>query len=141
MKRSYLLLSLLALLATVAPAQTTLRVQLVPATTPADQLLYLAGSFNAWQPAAPGYALSRQAAGSYQPVLPATVRGPQECKRTRGSWATAEADAHFAAIANRPADFGAGPATLPLSVASWQDQRPGGSPPTPAAKAHPRAQG
>jgi predicted alpha/beta superfamily hydrolase len=94
---------------------------------------HVAGSFNNWQPAAPGYALARQADGSYQLTLPATVRGAQEFKFTRGSWATGEADAQFQAVANRRAEFGAAPATHTWQVVAWQDQRPGG-----AASASPR---
>jgi predicted alpha/beta superfamily hydrolase len=111
-----------------AQAQTTLRV-LVPAATPTGQPVYVAGSFNNWEPAAAGYALARQADGSYQLTLPATVRGPQEFKFTRGSWATSEADAQFRAVANRRADFGSALATLTLPVVAWQDQRPGGAAP------------
>ena len=132
------LLVALVLSSYAAAAQTTLRIQAVPAATPVDQPIYVAGSFNSWQPAAPGYAFSRQADGSYQLVLPATVRGPQEFKFTRGSWATGEADAQFGSLPNRRADFGAGPATLTLQVAAWQDQLPAGAP-TPAAKAPTRA--
>lgn len=116
-------------------AQTTLRVQ-VPAATPAGQALYVAGSFNGWQPAAPGYALARQPDGRYQLTLPATVRGPQEFKFTRGSWATGEANGQFQPVANRHAEFGAAPDTLTCQIASWQDQRPGGA---PSNKAHTRA--
>jgi predicted alpha/beta superfamily hydrolase len=111
-----------------AQAQTTLRV-LAPAATPASQPIYVAGSLNSWQPAAAGYALARQADGSYQLTLPATVQGPQEFKFTRGSWATGEADAQFQAIANRRATFSGAPTTLTLQVVAWQDQRPGGAAP------------
>ncbi len=114
------------LLAGSALAQTTLRLPGLPPATPAGPV-YVAGSFNNWQPGAASYALSRQPDGSYQLTLPATVLGPQEFKFTRGSWATAEADAHFQPLANRHADFGA-PATLTLQVAGWEDQRPGGAP-------------
>ena len=117
-----------ALCSQPARAQTTLRVK-VPATTPAGQALYVAGSFNGWQPAAAGYALARQADDSYQLTLPATVRGPQEFKFTRGSWATGEADTQFRAVANRRADFGAAPAVLSLRIVAWQDQAPGGAAP------------
>jgi len=114
-----------ALLCPAARAQTTLRVTAVPPGTPAGQAVYVAGSFNSWQPGAAGYALARQADGSYQLTLPATVQGPQEFKFTRGSWATGEADATFQPVANRHADLVAGPATLTFQVANWQDQRPG----------------
>lgn len=123
------------LIAQPAPAQTTLRV-LVPAATPAGPPVYVAGSFNGWQPAAEGYALSRQPDGTYQLTIPAAVQGPQEFKFTRGSWATGEADAQFQPIANRRAEFGAAPQVLTLQVANWQDQRPGGA---ARAKAHTRA--
>jgi len=118
-----------------ARAQTTLRV-LTPAAMPAGQLLYVAGSFNGWQPAAAGYTLARQADGSYQLTLPVTAQGPQEFKFTRGSWATGEADAQFRPVANRRADFGAAPATLTFQIAAWQDQRPVSA---ASAKAHTRA--
>jgi metallo-beta-lactamase class B len=117
-------------LAAPARAQTTLRLGAVPAATPPGAVIYVAGSFNNWQPGAAGYALARQADGSYQLTLPATARGPQEFKFTRGSWATGEADAGYQAVANRRADFGDSPATLTFSIANWQDQRPGGVAPT-----------
>ncbi len=117
---------LTSLLAHGAVAQTTLRLTSVPAATPAGQALYVAGSFNNWEPGAAGYALTRQPNGSYELVLPATIHGPQEFKFTRGSWATGEADAAFQPVANRRATFGNDPATLTFQVATWQDQRPGG---------------
>ena len=115
--------SLLALRGGAAKAQTTLR--LAPgAAVQAGQKIYVAGSFNEWNPAAPGYALAPRPDGSYQLTLPATVRGHQEFKFTRGSWDTSETAANGQALANRQADFGTG--TLTLQVAAWQDQRPGG---------------
>jgi predicted alpha/beta superfamily hydrolase len=108
-----------------ARAQATLRLLPGPAVA-AGQKIYVAGSFNEWNPAAPGFALLPQPDGSYQLTLPATVRGLQEFKFTRGSWQTGEADAGFQARPNRRADFGASPLTLTLQIAAWQDQRPGG---------------
>jgi predicted alpha/beta superfamily hydrolase len=123
-----ILSALCALVLVPALAQTTLRLTAVPAATPTGQPIYVAGSFNNWQPGAVGYELVRQAGGSYQLILPATVRGLQEFKFTRGSWATGEADATFQPVANRHAEFGASPATLTFQIANWQDQRPGGAP-------------
>ncbi|GAA4497120.1 alpha/beta hydrolase-fold protein [Hymenobacter ginsengisoli] len=123
-----------ALLSWQAQAQTTLRLT-VPATTPVAQSIYVAGSFNNWTPGAADFALTRQADGSYQLTLPATVRGVQEFKFTRGSWATGEADAAFQPVANRRAEFGASPAVHTFQVVNWQDQRPGGTAPA-APKPH-----
>jgi predicted alpha/beta superfamily hydrolase len=131
------LLALASLAATLgshfASAQATLRLEPSPVVA-AGQKIYVAGSFNEWNPAAPGFALRPQPDGSCQLTLPATVQGPQEFKFTRGSWQTGEADANFQPVANRHVDFGTGPRTLTLQVAAWQDQRPGGSvavPPKP----------
>jgi predicted alpha/beta superfamily hydrolase len=117
----------------LAHAQVTLRLVPSPAVI-AGQKIYVAGSFNEWNPAAPTFVLLPQSDGAYQLMLPATVRGPQEFKFTRGSWQTGEADANFQPVANHHADFGSGPRTLTLQIAAWQDQRPGGSvavPPKP----------
>ncbi|GAB3636182.1 alpha/beta hydrolase-fold protein [Hymenobacter arcticus] len=125
----------LALLASAAGhlawAQTTLRLTSLPGTTPAGSVIYVAGSFNNWQPAAPAYALARQPDGSYQLTLPNEVVGPQEFKFTRGSWDTGEATAKFQPVANRQATLAAGPATLTFQVAAWQDQGPGAVPAGP----------
>jgi predicted alpha/beta superfamily hydrolase len=117
----------------LASAQVTLRLVPGPAVA-AGQKIYVAGSFNEWNPAAPDFALLPQPDGAYQLTLPAAVRGPQEFKFTRGSWQTGEVDASFQPRPNRQVDFGSGPRTLTLQVAAWQDQRPGGSiavPPKP----------
>lgn len=128
----------LALAGPAALAQTTLRVTAIPAATPANAVLYVAGSFNNWQPADPASQLARQADGSYQLTLPASVRGPQEFKFTRGSWGAAEASPQYQPVANRQATFTSEPATLTFQLAAWQDQRPGGA---PAPKAHTLAPG
>jgi predicted alpha/beta superfamily hydrolase len=106
--------------------QTTLRIAPGPALVGKDHI-YVAGSFNDWNPAATGYALTRQPDGSYQITLPPSVVGHQEFKFTRGSWASGEADANFQAVANHQADFATPAAILTFQVAAWQDQRPGGS--------------
>lgn len=125
----------LALAGPAALAQTTLRVTALPAITPAGAALYVAGSFNNWEPANPASQLARQADGSYQLTLPASVRGPQEFKFTRGSWAAAEASPQYQPVANRRATFTGASAMLTFQLAAWQDQRPGGTPP-PGPKAH-----
>ena len=125
----------LALAGPVASAQTTLRLDALPPTTPAGALLYVAGSFNNWQPADPASQLVRQPTGTYQLTLPASVQGPQEFKFTRGSWATVEATARYEPLANRRATLLGAPTVVACQVAAWQDQRPGGTPP-PGPKAH-----
>lgn len=108
-----------------AQAQLTLRLTAVPAATPAGASIYVAGSFNNWNPASVAHALTRAADGTYEITLPPAA-GPIEYKFTRGSWATVETTADHAAVANRRYTLGAAPATLTQQVLGWQDQ--GGAP-------------
>ncbi|MDU0371534.1 alpha/beta hydrolase-fold protein [Hymenobacter sp. ZK17L-C2] len=116
----------LAFFASSAHAQTTFRLTSVPAATPANAALYMAGSFNNWNPASTSHVLVRATDGSYQLTLPASVTGTVEFKFTRGSWATVEADAQSADIGNRRYTIGSGPATVDLQVAGWKDLSSGG---------------
>jgi predicted alpha/beta superfamily hydrolase len=119
---NYALLSgLLVLFTGKSLAQTTFRLTAVPATTPANATLYLAGSFNTWNPAAPAQAFARNPDGTYQLTLPASATGTIEFKCTRGSWATVETDVQLQDIANRRYTIGSGPATVELQVAGWKD--------------------
>ncbi|CAA9310024.1 MAG: hypothetical protein AVDCRST_MAG68-1275 [uncultured Gemmatimonadetes bacterium] len=104
-----------------AGAQLTLRLTEVPAGTPPGASIYVAGGFNGWNPAAPGYRM-RAEGGGYVLTLPGEVRGPVEFKFTLGSWDTAEADSARRDVPNRafvvPAS---GAATYAAAVAAWVD--------------------
>ena len=114
----------LALLTAALPAraQLTLTLTSVPANTPAGATLYVAGSFNSWNPAAPGYRLAAQPGGTYTCTLPTTVRGVVEYKFTRGSWPTVETTAAGTSVPNRTTTIPAtGALTISTTVAGWQD--------------------
>lgn len=98
----------------------------VPAPTPADSRLYIAGDFNAWNPSNPHYRLRPLTEQLYSGEF---VMEEQEArfKITRGSWETAEVDTEgdpvcdhhwFAADEDEP---------MLLSVAAWLDQHPKGA--------------
>ncbi|NJD11067.1 MAG: hypothetical protein FIB01_11750, partial [Gemmatimonadetes bacterium] len=112
-----------ALAAPLRPAEAQLTIVLeVPAATPAQAAIHVAGSFNGWNPAAPDYVLQRTARGSYSIVLPAAVRGPIEFKFTLGSWDAVEVDAGGNDITNRAfpvPDTGA--ARWTGAVQGWRD--------------------
>lgn len=68
---------LLALLAFTAQAQVTFKITAVPANTPANTTIYLAGSFNNWNPGSAAHALTYDATDrSYQITLPAGTGTP-----------------------------------------------------------------
>ena len=130
------LLRLLLLLAWAVPARAQLTVTLtsVPANTPAGAPIYLAGTFNAWNPAAPGYQLSPQPGGHYTLTLPTSVRGAIEFKFTRGAWATVETTASGASLSNRTFTVPAsGAAAWSGAVLGWADLFGGGQPTSTAS--------
>ena len=128
---------LFALLGLAAQAQTTLRITAVPANTPANATLYVAGTFNNWNPGSPAHALAYNAAdGSYSITLPATVTGTIEYKFTRGSWAAVETTASNGQLPNRTYTVAGAGAMVPHQVLNWEDVAgPGGGGSTPSTAA------
>ena len=113
----------------VAPQPTGLTIRLaVPASTPVGATVYVAGSFNGWNPAAPGYRLD-PLGGQYVLTLPDSVRGPIEFKFTLGSWDKVEVGDSGADLANRTFTVPpAGSAVWTGTVVAW---RTGPPPPRP----------
>ncbi|MBG8554902.1 alpha/beta hydrolase-fold protein [Hymenobacter guriensis] len=109
------------LLTLAAYAQTTIRLTSVPATTPTDATLYIAGSFNDWDPGSAAYSLAKNTDGTYQITLPASITGKLEFKFTRGSWDKVETSAQQADVSNRTYTATGAPATVELQVANWKD--------------------
>ena len=105
-----------------AAAQLTIQLASVPATTPSGAAVYVAGTFNSWNPADAASQLARQADGSYTITLPASVRGAVEFKFTRGDWGSVEATAGGGDVGNRSYTVPAtGAATYSGSIAGWHD--------------------
>lgn len=105
--------------AIAADAQALLKVTRLPANTPPADTVFVAGSFNGWNPHSKAYALTKNPDGTRQVALPAGL-GPVEFKLTRGSWATVEIDAHNQALANRLGNT-SGRGEQLLEVAGWED--------------------
>ncbi|MBF9140439.1 alpha/beta hydrolase [Hymenobacter properus] len=111
---------LLAAVVTPVAGQTILKLDQVPAATPSTDTLFVAGSFNSWNPHSKPYALRKNADGTYQVTLPPGL-GAVEYKFTRGSWATVEIDDKNQGIANRKADL-ASTKEVHHRVLAWDDQ-------------------
>jgi len=109
----------------------TIRLTSVPAGTPAGAGIYVAGTFNRWNPAASGYRLTAQGPGQYAIALPDSVRGPVEFKFTLGSWEAVEVDASGGDVPNRTFSVpDSGTATYTGAVGAWRNPR------TAKARAH-----
>jgi predicted alpha/beta superfamily hydrolase len=111
---------LLAGMAAPAAGQSILKLDQVPPTTPPTDTLFVAGSFNNWNPHTSRFALHKNPDGTYQVTMPAGL-GAVEYKFTRGSWPTVEIDDKNQAIANRKADL-TGAKEIHHRVLAWDDQ-------------------
>ncbi len=107
-------------------AQRAVVVTSVPAATPQDETLYLAGAPNGWDPGTPDWAFEPWQEGSYLLDIPEAAPNSFPGKITRGSWATVEGNASGGFLPNRTFDF-AEADTLYISVLTWE----GTAPPAP----------
>lgn len=100
-------------------AQITLKITALPADTPPNATIYVAGNFNNWNPSSTP--MKNDGSGNYIFTVPETGGG-LEYKFTRGSWNTAEGNAAGSSLSNRTATFTGSPQTLNLTIQSWEEQ-------------------
>lgn len=101
-------------------AQLRVVVRQVPASTPEGDTVFLAGSFNRWQPGDPGYALTRDATGAWAiDLMP--EKGLLEFKFTRGAWSKVEKGQEAGSMPNRRHLYRGGKDTVIYSIESWED--------------------
>jgi glycosidase len=94
----------------------------VPADTPADAQLFIAGDFQGWAPG--DTPMTRIDASTWSIELPLESGTALQYKYTRGSWEAVEKDGQCGEIPNRTltVDGSAGPAqTIDDTVAIWRD--------------------
>lgn len=104
-----------------ASAQLTIRLTASDSADPHGAPIYIAGSFNQWNPGASSWMLARNADGSYGITLPPTVRGAVEFKFTLGSWERVEVGPGGAGVPNRSVLIPAtGTATHDAVVVGWR---------------------
>ena len=97
--------------------QVTFVIESLPDNHPEGDSIYIAGSFNGWNPADGDFLLQE----GDQPYITLDGDGPIAFKFTRGSWATVEGNASGEKIENRSYSFTGLPDTVIVSIASWED--------------------
>jgi predicted alpha/beta superfamily hydrolase len=106
--------------------QATFIIESLPANTPPQDQIYIAGDFNEWNPGDPEYALLKN---EYQKWYYTSVEVPEGThilyKFTRGSWETVEKGPNGEEIADRQFTFGNGD-TVDIIIYNWA-QGGGGS--------------
>lgn len=106
----------------VSKAQVVFNINTVPALTPENDTLYLAGSFNQWSPNHKLFAFSK--IGSQYFLTLNNVSGNISCKITRGSWQSVEANNSGGFIPNRNYNLQNND-TVFITVLGWEDQKNG----------------
>jgi alpha-glucosidase len=101
-------------------SQVTLRITSIPANTPTNAVIYVAGSFNTWNPSNQAYIMQPDGLGTWQITIPEAT-GTVEYKFTRGSWTTVEGNALGAYLPNRTFTFSGSPQVINLTILSWED--------------------
>lgn len=106
--------------------QVTIIINTLPSYTPPEDIIYVAGSINSWDPGNPDFALEKNENNNWFIVLPEEPEGNSiEFKFTRGTWGNVEKGATGEEIANRQFTFGNGD-TLYVEILNWADNGGGG---------------
>ena len=110
--------------------QLTVNVNSVPSYSNAADNIFLAGSFNNWEPSNSTYLMTNNGDGNYSITF--ETSGLIEFKFTKGSFLMVEKDANCQEIANRTYTINSNQ-TLNLQIANWRDYCDGASQHTAAA--------
>jgi len=117
----------LSILASSAFAQVTFIIDTLPAYTPAQDSIYIAGDFTGWNPGVPEYVMHKNEQGKWAITLAAQPDlSSIAYKFTRGSWTTVEKGASGEELSNRVFTFGNGE-TVHINIYNWADNGGGGS--------------
>jgi predicted alpha/beta superfamily hydrolase len=122
MKKLFILVFLFAC-TFVLQAQYSLRLVVTSAATKKLDDIYIAGSFNNWNPGDSKYKLKPFGATRKAIVLKDLPAGKYEFKFTRGNWKTVETTAKGEAIANRVFDL-TEDASADITIDGWADDYP-----------------
>jgi predicted alpha/beta superfamily hydrolase len=128
MRKIHLLASILmAVFASQAYAQVTFIIDQLPANTPLQDSIYIAGDFTGWNAGDTAYVMHKNEQGKWEITLAAKPDLSSILyKFTRGSWTTVEKGASGEEIPNRAFTFGNGE-TVHINIYNWADNGGGGS--------------
>jgi predicted alpha/beta superfamily hydrolase len=101
-------------------AQLHIVVNKIPENTPQGDSIYIAGTFNGWNPGNETFRLLSDSSGNYKITLNPTA-GTVRFKFTRGSWQKVEGNATGGFIPDRTITYTGQAKTEVLSIVGWED--------------------
>ncbi len=108
-------------------SQVTFIIDSLPAYTPPQDTIYIAGNFNGWDPGDTAYVLSKNEDQKWYITLDSATEGTMiQFKFTRGSWETVEKGAQGEELGNRLFTYGNGD-TVHVIIYNWAQGGGGGS--------------
>lgn len=124
--KKYIFSLFIILLSFVSFAQVTFIIESLPATTPEEDFIYIAGTLNGWNPGDENFKLEKNSEGKFQIVLEEQAEGTSvEFKFTRGDWGTVEKDENGQEMGDRQFTYGNNE-TVSFQIATWADGGSGG---------------
>jgi hypothetical protein len=127
MKKHLLFVFISITITFTASAQVTFIIDSIPAYTPPEDTLYIAGDFQGWNPGDPAFALTKNANGKWFITAEAAPAGTTiQYKFTRGDWGRVEKGPNGEEIPNRVYTFGNAD-TVHHIVYNWADFGGGGT--------------
>ena len=121
MKNAFLLLVFSIFLLTKNYSQITFIIDSLPDYTPPEEMLFIAGDFNGWNPGSPAYVMEKNQEGNWNITLGAETEGTViQFKFTRGDWGKVEKGVNGEEIGNRVFTFG-NDSTVHCIIYNWAD--------------------
>jgi predicted alpha/beta superfamily hydrolase len=113
-----IVLTFLLISSGIFAGQITMIVVSLPENTPPEDHIFIAGSFNGWNPGNEDFILTENTSG--QPEITIEGTGTISFKFTRGSWETVEGNENGGFLPDRSFTFGSAD-TLEIIILSWED--------------------
>ncbi len=108
-------------------SQVNFIVNSIPDYTPSEDIIYIAGDLNGWDPGNPDFAMVKSTSDSWEITLPNEPTGTIiQFKFTRGNWNIVEKGAQGEEVANREFVYGNGD-TVFVEIFNWADNGGGGN--------------
>ena len=120
MSRRTFIFFIIALFTLSVTAQQKIRIEInsLPANNPANSSIFIAGSFNAWNPQNKNFQFQKNDKGYFLEL--SLNAGSYEYKITRGGWDKVECTKEGKDVGNRTLKVDAN-ATIEVSVEGWKD--------------------